>query len=134
MHLQSEGTQGGRLREFSELWCDIGELQCAGCVCVYLHGECIRLVQNYRNMHVCNDDHNTLAIDIVTTGSILIFQCEREREREREQSASVEVCLGPNVEPGLETGAATNDCRCNTSMPHAILMLVTKLQHYTHLG
>ena len=44
------------------------------CVCVYLHGECIRLVQNYRNMHVCNDDHNTLAIDIVTTGSILIFQ------------------------------------------------------------
>ncbi|CAE7231053.1 PRKG2 [Symbiodinium sp. KB8] len=31
------GTQGGRLREFSELW----------------------------NMHVCNDDHNTLAIDSV---------------------------------------------------------------------
>ena len=34
MHLQSEGTQGGRLREFSELWRDVGELQCAAGVSV----------------------------------------------------------------------------------------------------
>ena len=60
-------------------------------VFLYLHGECIRLVQNQRNMHVCNDDHNTLAIDSVTTGNILLFMSflpvrERETERERESS------------------------------------------------
>ena len=66
-------------------------------VFVYLRGECIRLVQNQRNMHVCNDDHNTLAIDIVTTGNILLFMSflpVRERERERERERAVCLCRG----------------------------------------